>query len=85
MPTYEYRCHDCGRRFEVSQKISAAKLTVCEVCGGRLERLISGGTGFITGAAGGSRAAEGMPACGRSQPCCGRDQACGDDRPCRVH
>lgn len=38
MPIYEYRCADCGAHIEKMQKISDAPLTVCENCGGRLEK-----------------------------------------------
>ena len=41
MPLYEYRCSKCGEKFEVIQKFSDATLTVHEVCGGPVERLIS--------------------------------------------
>ena len=34
MPTYAYKCYDCGAEFEVSQKITADPITVCESCGG---------------------------------------------------
>ena len=35
MPLYEYRCDQCGRRFEVLQKIGAASDGVtCPGCGG---------------------------------------------------
>ena len=38
MPIYEYKCADCGAQIEKMQKISDAPLTVCEVCGGKLEK-----------------------------------------------
>ena len=41
MPLYDYRCHQCGKTFEVRQKFADAVLTVHEGCGGELERLIS--------------------------------------------
>ena len=41
MPIYEYRCADCGTHLEKMQKISDAPLTVCESCGGKLEKQIS--------------------------------------------
>jgi putative FmdB family regulatory protein len=41
MPLYEYKCGSCGNVFEVIQKFSDQPLTVHEVCGGPLERLIS--------------------------------------------
>src|ERR1035441_3538024 len=52
MPLYDYKCHLCGKTFEVRQKFADAVLTVHEDCGGELERLISlpalqfKGTGF---------------------------------------
>jgi putative FmdB family regulatory protein len=41
MPIYEYECLDCGKRFEIFQKISEEPLKECRACGGRLNRLIS--------------------------------------------
>jgi putative FmdB family regulatory protein len=46
MPTYEYECQKCGKHFEYFQSMSEPKKTVCEACGGALERLISP-SGFI--------------------------------------
>jgi putative FmdB family regulatory protein len=40
MPLYEYRCHGCGKTFELRQKFSEAPLTVHEGCGGDVERII---------------------------------------------
>ncbi len=47
MPTYEYKCQQCGHQFEAFQKISDDPLTECPQCGGEVVRLISGGTGLI--------------------------------------
>ena len=41
MPLYEYRCESCRQLTEILQKFSDAPLTICEKCGGSLERLIS--------------------------------------------
>ena len=41
MPLYEYRCHKCGKVFEVIQKFSDTPLAVHEECGGEVERLLS--------------------------------------------
>ncbi len=41
MPVYEYQCKACGRDFEYQQRMSDPDKTVCEECGGALERLIS--------------------------------------------
>jgi len=38
---YEYECTQCHRRVEKIQSFSSEPLTVCERCGGHLERLIS--------------------------------------------
>lgn len=38
MPIYEYKCSECAAHFEKMQKIADAPLTVCEACGGRLEK-----------------------------------------------
>ena len=47
MPTYEYRCRDCGEKFDEFQKISDPPLTKCPFCGGGVDRLISGGLGVL--------------------------------------
>jgi putative FmdB family regulatory protein len=41
MPIYEYKCLDCGVEVEKMQKISDAPLTVCEKCGGKMEKQLS--------------------------------------------
>ena len=41
MPLYEYRCKECGHRFEKIQSFSAPEEKVCPVCHGEVERLIS--------------------------------------------
>jgi len=41
MPIYEYKCLKCGSRIEVRQQISDEPLSVCEECGGKLEKQIS--------------------------------------------
>ena len=38
MPIYEYKCLECGTHLEKMQKVSDAPLTVCESCGGKLEK-----------------------------------------------
>ena len=47
MPTYQYKCHDCGHLFEEFQSITEEPLTECPECGGKVARLISGGAGFL--------------------------------------
>lgn len=38
MPLYEYRCKQCGFRYEKIQKFNAEPEEVCPKCGGELER-----------------------------------------------
>jgi putative FmdB family regulatory protein len=39
MPTYEYRCKDCGEPLEVVQSFSDDALTECPACGGTLRKV----------------------------------------------
>jgi putative FmdB family regulatory protein len=38
MPTYEYRCKDCGRHLEAQQAFTDDPLTECPECGGTLKK-----------------------------------------------
>src|SRR4030081_1764760 len=49
MPTYEYECLKCKRVFEVRQRISEPALTVCDVCGGEVRRLLSAAPFILKG------------------------------------
>ncbi|WP_436795041.1 FmdB family zinc ribbon protein [Actinospongicola halichondriae] len=39
MPTYEYRCKDCGHDFEVVQAFTDDALTKCPECKGKLKKV----------------------------------------------
>ena len=39
MPTYEFRCTQCGTLFEVFQRIDEEPLRTCERCGGELKKV----------------------------------------------
>ena len=39
MPTYEYRCKDCGTELEVVQSFTDDPLTTCSACGGDLRKV----------------------------------------------
>ena len=41
MPTYEYRCRDCGHSFDIVQKMSDDPLTHCPECGGGLRKVFA--------------------------------------------
>lgn len=41
MPVYEYECTQCGHHLEVWQKISDSPVERCELCNGKIKKLIS--------------------------------------------
>jgi putative FmdB family regulatory protein len=42
MPTYEYRCDECQKIYDVIQRISDVALTICPACGSQhIKRCIS--------------------------------------------
>lgn len=41
MPTYQYRCTECGAELEVVQKFSDDSLTVCPECSGALRKVFN--------------------------------------------
>jgi len=47
MPTYNYYCSNCDSHFSYFQQMSDFPLSTCEECGGKIERVITGGTGLI--------------------------------------
>ncbi len=47
MPTYEYECTRCKHITEEFKPMSAPRRQRCPKCRGKVERLISGGTGIL--------------------------------------
>lgn len=41
MPTYSYRCTECGTAFDIQQAFTDDSLTECPNCGGRLRKLFN--------------------------------------------
>ena len=42
MPIYEYQCQSCGHQFDVIQKVSDEKLTICPKCNKKkLKKLVT--------------------------------------------
>lgn len=41
MPTYQYRCTECGEDLEAVQKFSDPALTTCPICGGQLRKVFN--------------------------------------------
>ena len=54
MPTYGYRCSNCGHEFEIRQKMSDEPLKTCPKCQGKLTKILYPvgisfkGSGFYT-------------------------------------
>lgn len=88
MPTYEYKCDNCGYRFDKFQNMNDKPLKQCPRCSGTLRKLFSAGAGIIFKGSGfhsnDYRVQNGMndkTRCGKDQTCCGRDVPC-DKPPC---
>jgi putative FmdB family regulatory protein len=47
MPTYDYRCDNCGHEFEREQRITEKPLKKCPKCGKDKARRMIGGGAFI--------------------------------------
>lgn len=79
MPTYEYECSRCGVHFEKQQGMNDAPLSVCPECGGKVQRQVSGGSGFIMKSTG-VRRCDQTQSCSLEETgrtCCGASQKCG--------
>lgn len=49
MPIYEYECTKCGHQTEIWQKFSEAPIAKCEMCRGKVKKLISQSTFHLKG------------------------------------
>ncbi|HST60122.1 MAG TPA: zinc ribbon domain-containing protein [Longimicrobium sp.] len=47
MPTYEYRCAECGNEFEQFGRMSDPPVQECPQCHAQAQRKISGGAGLV--------------------------------------
>ena len=47
MPTYDYKCTQCGHDFEMFQSMSESHIKKCPECAGNVRRLVGGGSGLI--------------------------------------
>jgi putative FmdB family regulatory protein len=75
MPIFEYRCAKCGHVMEVLHKSLNAEAPVCEKCGGRTSKLLSG---FAVGKGSETARCDSCP----SLPACGGGCSCGS---CDMH
>ncbi|MDD3250833.1 MAG: zinc ribbon domain-containing protein [Smithellaceae bacterium] len=79
MPTYEYACSHCGLHFEKRQSMNDEPVSGCPECGGEVQRLISGGTGFMMkGSAGRGRTSGECLLATTGRTCCGTAGRCSD-------
>jgi putative FmdB family regulatory protein len=77
MLAYEYQCRQCGHHFEALQNITDAPVETCPQCDGAVERVISGGSGFVF--------KEQRPAASVNKaqvPCCGSQGGCANPKRC---
>jgi len=82
--TYEYECGACGLKFAHRQAMTEQPLTECPQCRGKVQRLISGGSGFMLKGSYhelpiDNRRASSLEQSGRT--CCGQEERCGKS-PC---
>ena len=75
MPTYEYRCKDCGHELEAQQSFDDEPLTECPACGGDLRKRFGAvgisfkGSGFYkTDSRGSSSSSSSSGSSGSSSP-----------------
>jgi putative FmdB family regulatory protein len=82
VPTYEYKCEQCGYVFEVRHSMNEDPLLLCPECKSKAQRMITGGSGFIMKEPV-SKTMKGAASikCGKEQTCCGKETPC-ETRPC---
>ena len=47
MPTYNYKCNRCDKIVSIFQGINDKPFINCDTCNGKIDRIITGGTGMI--------------------------------------
>ena len=76
MPTYDYKCTQCGLIFEKLQNISDDPVTKCPECNGNVKRLLSGGAGVLVRNSSFFKADVGR------DTCCSRGESCDNPKRC---
>lgn len=80
MPTYDYECTACRKRFELRQAMADAPVELCPTCGGPARRVVSAGTSVVLKKgppAGHGRSKGGCALETSGTTCCGRSERCG--------
>ena len=73
MPTYEYRCNECGHPFEVWATIANKEKgldLVCEKCGSTAMQQVFSGISFVTGTSDTRNTSFGRGGCSSGSGCC---------------
>jgi len=87
MPTYDYRCENCGKQFEVFHAMSEEPSLKCSECNGNLKRLIGTGSGVLMkDSDSGFKSNRDINGCSlehTGQTCCGRTSRC-NSAPCET-
>ncbi|MCB2200952.1 zinc ribbon domain-containing protein [bacterium] len=66
MPTYTYRCPDCGQSFNLFHSISDSSEKLCPTCGTPAQRQMGGGSGIsMSGSGSGSSGLSSIPSAPR--------------------
>lgn len=82
MPTYEYKCEQCGMLIEVNHSMNEEPVVECPQCNKKAKKVITGGSGFILKSSGSPHSKNAMGSrCGKEQTCCGSLTPC-ETRPC---
>ena len=85
MPTYEYKCEDCGYIFEKFQKMSDSPIEICPKCGSKVKRIIGTGGGIIFKGSGfyvndyAKKSSDSSSCCGLTNPCDNPKRCCGKE------
>lgn len=78
MPTYDYRCTECGYQFEKFHKMTDEPVSICPECQGHVERLISSGSGLLFKGNGFYETDYKK----KQEPCCGSKEGCDSPKKC---
>lgn len=79
MPTYSYKCTQCGHAFDIQQSFADASLTVCPECGGPL-RKVFGNLGVTFNGSGFYRTDSRAGGASGSSGAASRDSSSGDSK-----
>jgi putative FmdB family regulatory protein len=77
MPTYSYKCSECGHAFDIHQSFSDDALTTCPECGGELRKVF--GSVGVTFKGSGFYRTDSRAGTSSSSPAAKKDASTGSD------